>query len=147
MKVILLKDVKGVGKRLEEKEVSDGYASNFLLPRKLAVSTQGSQAVGAKALKEGIEKSRERKDASVARSLAKLSGAHFKVALKANDLGHLFATLSKEKVSDILNKEGIEIEPEHLENFVPIKETGAFVVPVPVGEGKEIKFTLEVVRA
>lgn len=144
MKIILLKDIKGVGKRFDEKEVSDGYATNFLIPRKLAVSLAGSSAGTIRVLKEGIEKSREKKEETLALNISKLSGATFKVEMKANDKGHLFASLSKEKISEILKKEGIEINPENISLLEPIKETGTFEVPVSVGGGKETSFTLEV---
>jgi large subunit ribosomal protein L9 len=55
MKVILLKDIKGVGKRFEEKNVSDGYATNFLIPKKIAMPLTGQSEVMIKQLKEQSE--------------------------------------------------------------------------------------------
>lgn len=147
MKIILLKDIKGVGKRFDEKEVSDGYATNFLIPRKLAVSLAGSSAATIRALKEGIEKSREKKEETLALNISKLSSTTFQVEMKANDKGHLFASLSKEKISEILKKEGIEINAENISLLEPIKEIGTFEVPVSVGIDKETSFTLEVKRS
>ncbi len=59
MKVILLKDVKGVGRKFEEQEVSDGYAINFLIPQKLAVTLTGQSAAQVRQLKEQGETKKE----------------------------------------------------------------------------------------
>ena len=60
MKVVLLKDVKGVGKKFEEKNVSDGYAGNFLIPKKLAVAATEQSAVQTKQLREQEERNRRK---------------------------------------------------------------------------------------
>lgn len=146
MKVILLQDVKGVGRRFEEKEVSSGYAANFLIPKKLALSANASSAGNVKALKEQSEKSVEKKRELLLGDVLKVSGKNIKVEVNANELGHLFASITKEKISEILKKEGIEIDSEHI-LAKPIKEIGTFEVPISVGGGKETKFTLEVVPA
>ena len=147
MKVILLKDIKGVGRKFEEKNVSGGYAANFLIPQKLAVPLAGSSAATVKILKEQEEKSRERERQALNFSISKLSGATFTAKMKANEKGHLFASLSSDRISELLKKEGIEIDAGHIVISEPIKEIGTFEVPISFEEGKEIKFTLEVVRA
>jgi large subunit ribosomal protein L9 len=145
MKVILLKDVKGIGKRYEEKEVSDGHATNFLIPRKLAVPASGSAAAQVKTLKAGEEKSKEAGLKTLETNISKISNTEVRVKMNANDKNHLFAALTAEKISQLLKKEsGIEIDPDLILLEHPIKETGTHLVPVKTPLGKETHFTLVV---
>jgi large subunit ribosomal protein L9 len=140
MKVILLKDIKGVGRRFEEKNVSDGYAMNLLIPKKLAVPA--SEAGQIKTLKENEEKERVGEARRIDEAVAKISGTEVILTLKANEKNHLFASLTAQKLSEILKKEkGIDINPSYIVLKQPIKEVGKFEVPVKVGE-KETKFTV-----
>ena len=146
MKVILLKDVKGVGRKFEEREVSDGYANNFLMPRKLAVSLSGGGAAAVKMIKLQEEKTREERMRILEENIQKISGLALTVKLKANEQGHLFASLTGEKISQLLKTEkGIEIGSEYILLVKPIKDAGTSEIPVSVGEKKEAKFTLEVI--
>ncbi len=146
MKVILLKDIKGVGKRFEEKNVSDGYAINFLIPRKLAVAALSSAAGQIKSIKESEEKNKAVSVEKMNENIGKLSGTEIHTSLKVNDKGHLFASLSKEKIGELLKEQGLEIDPRNIDLEEPIKETGTFSVPVSVGD-KTTHFTLVVERA
>ena len=140
MKVILLKDIKGVGKRFEEKEVSDGHASNFLIPQKLAVSAIDTSAETIKNLKDQEEKIKEKEQAKLDNSISQVTGLKFEVKMKANEKGHLFEKITADKLSVILKKEkGIEIEPKHIQLSDPVKELGSFEIPVD-----KTHFTLEI---
>lgn len=140
MKVILLKDIKGVGRRFEEKNVSDGYAMNSLIPKKLAVPA--SEAGQIKVLKENEEKAHAGEAKKVNDAVAKISGTEVQLALKANEKNHLFASLTAHKLSEILKKEkGIDIDASYIMLAQPIKEIGTFDVPVRVGD-KETRFSV-----
>ena len=76
MKVILLKDIKGVGKRFEEKDVSDGYANNFLVPQNLAVSLSPTSLNMIKQMKEQSEKSRREEEKETNEKLFKRKEKH-----------------------------------------------------------------------
>lgn len=141
MKVILLKDIKGVGKRFEEKNISDGYAINFLIPKKLAVAALSSAAGQIKSIKESEEKNRAISNEKMMENLAKLSGTEVRISLKANDKGHLFASLNKDKIGELLKDKGLEIDPKTISIDAPIKEVGTFSIPVLVG-GKTTHFSL-----
>lgn len=146
MKVVLLKDIKGLGRKFEEKNVSDGHAMNFLIPNKLAVPA--NEAGTIKALKEKEAQSREAEMKKIQETITKISGTEIDLKLKANEKNHLFASLNAEKLSDILKKEkGIDIDAKYIVLEYPIKQTGTFEVPVRVGEEREVKFTLRVERA
>ena len=142
MKVILLRDVKGVGRKFEEKNVADGYAVNFLLPRKLAVSTSGTGGKLVENLKIQEEAHRAKEDQALKESISKIAGRTITIKMPANELGHLFSSINALKLSKILKEEGIELSEEYIELEHPIKETGTFEVPVRVGDGHQTKFTL-----
>jgi large subunit ribosomal protein L9 len=147
MKVILLKDVKGVGRKFEEKNVADGYAINRLLPQKLAVAATGPGAAQAKELKKQAEQHKTNDLARLKQSLAQVAGQKVAISMKANEQGHLFASLNAEKLSRELMNKGLHVLPEHILLEAPIKQTGTFEVPVWVGPGVETKFSLEIVSA
>lgn len=143
MKVILLKDIKGLGRRFEEKNVSDGYALNSLIPKKFAVPAGSSAAAQIKHLKEQEEKSRAKEQEKVAENISKIAGIELRLAQKANEKNHLFASLNAQKLSEMIKTEkGIEIDPDCIALEHPIKELGTFSIPVHVPGGKETHFTL-----
>lgn len=143
MKIILLKDVKGIGRRFEEKNVSDGHAINFLIPKKLAVASGSGAAAQIEELKRQENAHREKEVQAVAESIARIAGMEIKVVEKANNKNHLFASLTAEKISSLLKKEkGINIPVSHISLEHPIKELGTFSIPVRVPGGKETHFTL-----
>ncbi len=141
MKVILLKDVKGVGRRFEEKNISDGYAINFLIPKKLAVASLSAAAGQVRALMEQEKKSKETQNKTVSENISKLSGTTVEVKLAANEQGHLFASLSKEKIADLIKEKGIEIDASSIDLEQPLKEIGSHTLPIIVGD-KITHFTL-----
>ena len=145
MKVILLKDVNGVGRKFEEKDVADGYALNMLIPKKLAVSATGSGAGAVKMLKE---QERAKRGKKLSENISKLGNTVVSIKMKANEKGRLFAALNAEKLSKLLKSEqGIELEANHIMLKEPIKETGTFAVPVSVERGKETSFTLSILKS
>ena len=148
MKVILLKDVKGVGRKFEEKNVADGYALNLLIPKKLAVSATGSGAGAVKMLKEQEELGRAKRGEKLSLNVSKIGNTTISIKMKANDQGHLFAALNADKLSKLLKAEqGVELDADHIMLAQPIKETGTFTVPVSIEKGKETSFTLEILRS
>ncbi len=141
MKVILLKDIRGVGRRFEEKNISDGYAINYLIPKKLAVAALSSAAGQIKSLQDQESKSKEVQNQKISENVSKLSGTTIEIKLAANDKGHLFASLSKDKIASLLNEKGIEINSDSINLDQPVKEVGTFSIPISVGD-KLTHFTL-----
>ncbi|MBX4206451.1 50S ribosomal protein L9 [Candidatus Parcubacteria bacterium] len=142
MKVILLKDVKGVGRKFEEKQVADGYALNMLIPKKLAVSAGSAGAAQVAELKRQAESHKAIDEAKLKASLEKVSGQNLVIKIAANDQGYLFQKITREKIAELAG-----LEPEAIELHHPIKETGAYEIAVEVGEGKRTSFTLIVEKA
>lgn len=133
MEVILLKDVKGQGKKGDIIKVSDGYARNFLIPRGIAIeATEGSK----KKLKEE-KAARERKRQQELKEARKLSEriSSLKVALrvKAGEKGKLFGSVTAKDIAEALEKQhGIKIDKKKIVLDEPIKNTGEFEVEVKV---------------
>lgn len=148
MKVILLRDIKGVGRKYEEKNVADGYAANSLIPRKLAGPANGPGAKQIQELKKQEEAGKQRGVQKLETSLAKIAGKSVTVKMKANGQGQLFASINAEKLSKILKEEqGLDISNEHLELKEAIKKVGTYEIPVAIAQGVKTQISIEVLGA
>lgn len=145
MKVIFLKDVKGMGRKHTTKEVSDGYALNFLIPQGIA------QQATPKALAALAEKSKEaaaehaHEDARHKADIEKLKGAHITLRVKANENRHLYQQLSPHLILEALRHErGVEIPQESIHVPNHIKTTGEYEAHIHLGSHTaDIKITVE----
>lgn len=133
MKVILTSDVKGVGKKGDVINVSDGYARNFLFPRKLAIEANESNLKVLEAQKAKEEQKRQ-EELQRARELAKkLSEITVEVSVKAGENGKLFGSITSKDISDALKKQhGIEIDKKKIELDEAIKVAGVYNIEVKV---------------
>ena len=111
MKVILLKDVKGTGKKDQVLEVSDGFARNFLLPRKVAIEAT-SDAVNAIERAKGAAKHREDVKQSEAEALSRsLKGKVVVVKVRAGEGGKLYGSITSQEIADAIKTQlGVEID-------------------------------------
>lgn len=125
MKMILLADVKSIGKKGQIVNVSDGYARNFLLPKKLAVEATTSN-MNELALKQKAEDKRKQKELEEARELAKkLENVTVKVAVKTGDGGRLFGSVTNKEVAACLKEQtGIDIDKKKIVLNVAFKNVG-----------------------
>ena len=134
MKVILQEDVKGKGKAGQLVEVADGYARNFLIPQKLAVTATPQNI----SLMKQQEKSRQRKleadKAAANETLAKLEGVLVKITAKAGEGGRLFGGVTSMDISsELMQQHGIEIEKNKIVLEEQIKSFGTFEVKCKLG--------------
>ena len=144
MKIILLKDVKKIGKKYEIKEVADGYALNSLIPNDIAVPATSSYIKLVEAKKKQSALMREDFKKAFEFALTKLPDGKLHIAGKVNEKGHLFAAIRKEQIIDEFKKEtGVILCDEHFEIEQPIKEAGEHVVGLKI-EGAEYKLTLNI---
>ena len=134
MKVILAADVRGQGKKGEMKEVSDGYARNFLLPRGLAVAATEDN-LNAMKLKDAAKKKQIEKEKALAAENAKrLEGIVVKIAAKAGGAGRLFGSVTSKEISEALQAQhGISIEKNKIVQPEPIKSFGSYEVKCKFG--------------
>ncbi len=142
MKVVLLKDVKGSGKAGEIKEVSDGYAVNYLLPNKLARAAQSSD-LNRKDKKSFAEKKISKKREELKKIYKQLQNFQLHLKAKADEQNHLFGSINPKTLQKELQEKGIEV-PAGVLNFEPIKQLGYHEVVVDFGDiGKaKIKITI-----
>jgi large subunit ribosomal protein L9 len=128
MKVILLKDVKNVGKKDEVKEVSDGYARNFLMKNKLAVPyTKGSQTVLNKQLKERADHEEELKQEALALK-ERLKDLKLEFSLNTSKGGNTFGQISSKQIVAALEKEGIHVDKRKILMDTPVDSLGTTIV-------------------
>lgn len=134
MKVIFNVDVKGKAKKGELKDVSDGYARNYLLPRKLA-SEATADNINALKLKEkakAAQMAREKAEAEA--NAAKLGEITVTIRAKAGGAGKLFGAVTSQEISAALKEQhGIEIEKNKIVQAEPIKTFGAYQIKAKLG--------------
>lgn len=145
LKIILLQDVPHLGRKYDVKDVSDGYARNFLFPRKLAqpATADALKSLDAKKMRAEKEKSEEyQKYQALAEKLKSLT-LTFKV--KMGEKGRAFGSVTAVKIRDALKKEKIEVEKEWVDLKEGIKTTGEHTVKIkfPQGVAGEVKITVE----
>ena len=145
MKVIFHEDVKGQGKKGELKEVSDGYARNYLLPRKLA-SEATADNINALKLKEKAKAAQIAKEKAQAEENAKkLGGVQVIIKAKAGNAGKLFGAVTSQEISDALKAQfDIDIEKNKIVQAEPIKTFGSFSVKAKLGYEVTAKFSVSV---
>ncbi len=139
MKVLLLQDVRGVGRKNEVKEVSDGYARNFLIARKLAVAANES-AMKFKAEVDANEQAQIKKYKDLADKIGKES---FEFSMKTGAKGEVFGSVTKEDIRKHLSEKGFKESEVVL--LKPIKSTGEYLVEINFGKGISGKLKVKVV--
>lgn len=130
MKVILLQDVKGVGKEGQVVDVSDGYGRNFLLKKKLAKESTVANLNEVK-LKQGAQAEHEKRALQAAEDLKKdLGDKTFTLKMKSGEGGKLYGAVTSADVSDVLKKNGYDIEKKQVVIDNAIKMVGTFGVRI-----------------
>ena len=148
MKVILLQDVKGKGKKGQMIEVSDGYARNFMLPKKLAIEAT-ADAVNTMRMndKAAAEKAaRERAEAlEISRKLREMTVT---VTAKGGGAGRLFGSVTNQEIADALAKaSGIKLDKRKIVLSDPIKSVGTYTVQCKLGYEITAPLTVKIVEA
>lgn len=134
MKVILQQDVKGQGKKGQMIEAAEGYARNYLLPRKLAVPAT-ADAINTMNLKEKARKAEEARQKAEAETAAeKLQGCLVKLTAKAGTGGRLFGAVTAKEISEGLSQQhGIDVPKQKLVLDDPIKSFGTYQIKAKLG--------------
>ena len=146
MKVILQQDVKGKGKKGQMIEASDGYARNFLIPKKLAVPATTDNINTMKLQEKAKQAQIEREKAEAREIVKKLESCVVKVSSKAGAGGKLFGSVTNKEISDALKEQfGIVIEKQKIVMADPIKAFGSYEVKCRMGY--EISGTIHLVVA
>lgn len=134
MKVIFNTDVRGQGKKGEMKEVSDGYARNYLLPRKLATEATADN-INTMKLKEKAKAAQIAKEKAQAEENAKkLSAVQVTIKAKAGNGGKLFGAVTSQEISRALKEQhDMDIEKNKIVQADPIKNFGSYTVKAKLG--------------
>ena len=144
MKVILLQDVDGLGKKYEIKEVKNGHARNLLLPEKKARAAT-KQALKWLADQKGVIEKEVEEDLKKAQALASgLDGLEVNIAVKVGDEGQLFESINSQKIVDKLKEAGFEIKKSQVKLENAIKATGEFPISITLDHNLEAEIKVVV---
>ena len=148
MKVILLQDVKGKGKKGQMLEVSDGYARNFMLPKKLAIEAT-ADAINTMRMNDKATQERIAKEKAEALALSKqLREMTIVVTAKGGGAGRLFGSVTNQEIADALKaKSGITIDKRKIVMSDPIKSVGTYTVTCKLGYEISAPLTVKIEEA
>lgn len=136
MKVVLNENVKGLGKKLDIVNVSEGYARNFLFPKKLAVAADNKSVSEATTKKEAIQFKKDTDRENAQKLKAEIEKVEVKFKLKAADNGKLFGSVTSKEISEELKKtSGIEVDKKKIILEDAVKTTGTYTAKVKLYEG------------
>lgn len=147
MKVILQKDVKDVGRAGDLVNVSEGFARNFLFPRKLALEATETRVKEWEHLKRVAEAKKKKAMSERQETLGKISGLTLKFRVAAGESDKLFGTVTTTDISKELEKLGYSIDRRDIHLEEPIKILGQHKATVKYGEGLETNISIAVERA
>ena len=146
MKVILLDNIKGVGKKDEVINAADGYARNFLLPKKLAVEANAENMSKLNNKKEAASYKKDVERQAAEELAKKLKGIMLKVKVKAGENGKIFGGVTAKEISDNLKSQyKFDIDKKKIELKETIKTLGEFNVPIKLFEGVVANLKVEVI--
>ncbi|MFA6354341.1 MAG: 50S ribosomal protein L9 [Candidatus Paceibacterota bacterium] len=148
MKVILEKDIDGLGKKYEVKEVPAGYARNFLLPKKLVNLATPEKLRGLEKLKEKLKKEEAELEKDLRIAAENIGSRELKISFQADENGKLFGSVTKDAILSALRDQGfvtrerVEIKMEH-----PLKELGVFEISIDLKKGITAKLKVIIERS
>ena len=147
MKVILLQDVKGKGKKGQMLEASDGYARNFMLPKKLAIEAT-TDAINTMRMNDKATPARIARETAAALAVAgKLREMTLTVTAKGGGAGRLFGSVTNAEIADALAKNGIKLGKRKIVISDPIKSVGTYTVTCKLGYEISAPLTVKIQEA
>lgn len=146
MKVILKADIKGVGKKDEIINASDGYARNFLFPKKLAVEANKENMSKLKSKQDSVKYQKDQEREEALKISEKLSKITLKIKVKAGENGKIFGGVSSKEISqELLSQYKIEINKKKIDLKETIKTLGVHNIDIKLFEGIVGKLKIEVI--
>ncbi|MDP4009264.1 MAG: 50S ribosomal protein L9 [bacterium] len=145
MRVILLQDVKTIGKKFDVKEVADGYARNLLFPKKLAKIATPQALEWLELQKEIQEKKAEEDLKKIQGTASQLDNLEVVIQVKTGNEDQLFESITAQKLVDRLKEMGFAVKKSKIQLKEPIKELGEFSVPVSLDHNLEATIRVLVV--
>lgn len=146
MKVILKADIKGVGKKDQIINASDGYARNYLLPKKLAVEANAENMSKLNNKKESANYKKDQEKQNAEELAKKLKGIMLKIKVKAGENGKIFGGVTSKEISENLkNQYNLIVDKKKIELKEAIKTLGSFNVSIKLFEGITADLKVEVI--
>ena len=147
MKVILLDDVAKLGRRGDVRDVSDGYARNFLIPKKLALSATSGNLNNLEHIKkqQDAKAGRIKSDAETLR--ARIEALTYEERRQASEEGKLFGSVTSQDIAEFLESKGVKIERRRIHLDEPIKALGETRVPIRIHPDVTAELPVTVVRS
>ncbi|NCN07553.1 50S ribosomal protein L9 [Candidatus Falkowbacteria bacterium] len=142
MKVIFIKKIKKIGEIGDIKEVSDGYAINFLIPQKIAEPASVKNVNKFRNIKQQDNKQANKALVLAQKKAKQLQGLVIKIIGKCNDDGKLYSSISADMIVDKLKDRGINIESSQINLLKPIKDLGKHSVFIVLSHGLESEITV-----
>jgi large subunit ribosomal protein L9 len=144
VKVILTKDVEKVGKTGEMKVVADGFATNFLIPQKLAVPASGGayRAYQHDIASREEKRKREREEAEIAAT--RIASTTLTMGVKVGEGGKLYGSINNQDIAEALGRRGITVDRHKIDLEQPIKSLGTYKVAIKVFSGMTPEVTIVV---
>ena len=144
MKVILTQDVSKLGKSGEMKNVADGYATNFLIPQRLAVPAAGGayRAWQHDIASREDKRKREREDAEIAAN--RIASTTLTMGVKVGEGGKLYGSITAKDIADALGRRGIAVDRHKIDLEDPLKSLGTYKVAIKVFSGLTPEVTVVV---
>ena len=144
MKVILTKDVDKIGKTGEMKTVADGFATNYLIPQKLAVPASGGayRAYQHDIASREDKRKREREEAEIAAT--RIASTTLTMGVKVGEGGKLYGSITAKDIADALGRRGIVVDRHKVELEEPLKSLGTYKVAIKVFAGMTPEVTVVV---
>lgn len=139
MKVILLKDINKLGKKFDIKDVADGHARNFLIPKKLAKPATEAAVKAIETEKEAAEAMAVLDLKATEEIVANLDGQEIEIPAKVSEEGKLYGALTPLKISKALQGKEFKIKKSQIKIAEPIKEIGEYEVIIEFAHGLEAK--------
>jgi large subunit ribosomal protein L9 len=147
MKVILREDVDTLGRMGDLVNVSDGYARNFLIPKRKAVEAT-TKSVKVVEHEKRLIADKARKIKKEFETLAeRINGMPITISVQVGEEGKLFGSVTNKDIAEALSKEGIEIDKRKIQLESPLKEVGSFSIPIQVYHDVKAHLKLTLIKA
>ena len=144
MKVILLQDVRGKGKKGQMLEVSDGYARNYMLPRKIAMEAT-ADAINTMRMNDKATQERQARERAEAMELAKrMKAMTLTVYAKGGGAGRLFGSVTSQEIAEALQSQGITLDKRKIVIDEPIKNVGTYTIRCKLGYEITAQLTVQI---
>lgn len=148
MKVVLIQDVKNLGKAGDIKEVADGYARNFLIPKGLAAEATSAKAKEVEEKKKSLENQKKKELAQAESQKAKIDGKMVEIKVKTGENDRLFGAVTPKEIAEAIAKNlGVSVDKKKIEIEEPIKQLGDYEVKIKLYSGVQASLKVKVSKA